>query len=248
MEIAAIVLEFEGEATFLDAEGARAGLIVLAALLVSFLLIRASTRLMRSPRVPWWPGSIQTEGGLHVHHLVFGIVLMLLCGFLLALRLESPWMELAAAAFGIGAGLTLDEYALWLHLEDVYWAEEGRQSVDAVIVASIVGGLVLMGFLPFSTDSGAPAIILSVLVALAVAAVAVMKGKVFLGVAGMLFLPAGLVGAIRLAKPGSPWARRRYPEGSRKRTESERRFERHMRRYQRFQDRVAGAPSSGDQP
>ncbi len=248
MEIAAIVLEFEGDTTFLDAEGQRAGLTVLTALLVSFLLIRASTRLMRSPRVPWWPGSIQTEGGLHVHHLVFGIVLMLLCGFLLALRLESPWMELAAAGFGIGAGLTLDEFALWLHLEDVYWAEEGRQSVDAVIVAVIVGGLVLMGFLPFSTDSGAPAIVLSVLVSLAVAAVAVLKGKVFLGVAGMLFLPAGLVGAIRLAKPGSPWARRRYPEGSRKRTESERRFERHTRRYQRFQDRVAGAPSSSEQP
>lgn len=246
MEIAEIVLEFEGDTTFLDAEGQRAGLTVLAALLVSFLLIRASTRLMRSPRVPWWPGSIQTEGGLHVHHLVFGIVLMLLCGFLLALRLESPWMELAAAGFGIGAGLTLDEYALWLHLKDVYWAEEGRQSVDAVIVAAIVGGLLLLGFLPFSTDSGAPAIVLSVLVSLAVAAVAVLKGKVFLGVAGMLFLPAGLVGAIRLAKPGSPWARRRYPERSRKRIESERRLERHTRRYQRFQDRVAGAPTPGD--
>jgi hypothetical protein len=248
MDIAAIVLEFEGDATFLDAEGERAGLILLASLLVSFLLIRASTRLMRSPRVPWWPGSIQTEGGLHVHHLVFGIVLMLLGGFLLALRLESPWMELAAAGFGIGAGLTLDEYALWLHLKDVYWAEEGRQSVDAVIVAGLVGGLVLMGFLPFSTDSGAPAIVLSVLLSLAVAAVAVLKGKVFLAVAGMLFLPAGLIGAIRLAKPDSPWARRRYPQGSRKRIESERRFERHTRRYQRFQDRVAGAPSSGDQP
>jgi hypothetical protein len=245
-DIAAIVLEFEGDSSFLDAEGARAGLIVLAALLVSFLLIRASTRLMRSPKVPWWPGSIQTDGGLHVHHLVFGIVLMLLCGFLLALQLGSPWLELAAAGFGIGAGLTLDEYALWLHLEDVYWAEEGRQSVDAVIVAAIVGALLLMGFLPFSTDSGAPAIVLSVLVSLAVAAVAVLKGKVFLAVAGMLFLPAGLVGAIRLAKPGSAWARRRYAEGSPKRLESERRYERHTRRYQRFQDRLAGAPSPGD--
>lgn len=246
MDIAAIVLEFEGDTTFLDDEGERAGLIMLAALLVSFLLIRASTRLMRSPKVPWWPGSIQTEGGLHVHHLVFGIVLMLLCGFLLALQLGGPWTELAAAGFGIGAGLTLDEYALWLHLDDVYWAEEGRQSVDAVIVAAMVGGLVLMGFLPFSSDSGAPAIVLSVLIALAVAAVAVLKGKVFLGVAGMLFLPAGLVGAIRLAKPDSPWARRRYSEGSRKRAASQRRYERHRRRYQRFQDRVAGAPTRAD--
>src|SRR5919106_6959290 len=214
MEIAAIVLEFEGDTTFLDAEGQRAGLIMLAALLVSFLLIRASTRLMRSPRVPWWPGSIQTDGGLHVHHLVFGIVLMLLCGFLLALQLGSPWMELGAAGFGIGAGLTLDEYALWLHLEDVYWAEEGRQSVDAVVVAAIVGGLLLMGFLPFSRESGDAAIVLSVLAALAISTVAVLKGRVLSAVAGMLVPLVGIVAAIRLAKPASPWARKRYQPGS----------------------------------
>jgi len=135
--LAEIIIEFEGE-SFLSEEGERAGLIVLATTLLSFLLIRVSTRLMRSPKVTWWPGSIKTEGGLHVHHLVFGIVLMLIAGFLLALQLGSPGTELAAATFGIGAGLTLDEYALWLHLEDVYWAEEGRRSVDAVIVAALV--------------------------------------------------------------------------------------------------------------
>jgi hypothetical protein len=245
MQIAEIVLEFDN-ASVLSSEGERAGLILLGSMLLSFLLIRVSTRLMRSPKVTWWPGSIKTEGGLHVHHHVFGIALMLFAGFLLSLQLDSPWTELSAAAFGIGAGLTLDEYALWLHLEDVYWAEEGRRSVDAVIVAAIVGGLVLMGFLPFSTDEGAPAIILSVLLSLAVAAVAVLKGKFFMGVAGMLFVPIGLIGAIRVAKPDSPWARRRYPEGSPKRIVSERRYARHTARYQRFQDRVAGAPSPKD--
>jgi hypothetical protein len=245
MHIAEIVLEFENESV-LSGEGERAGLILLGAMLLSFLLIRLSTRLMRSPKVTWWPGSIKTEGGLHVHHLVFGIVMMLFAGFLLALQLDSPWMELSAAAFGIGAGLTLDEYALWLQLEDVYWAEEGRRSVDAVIVAAIVGGLILMGFLPFSTDAGAPTIVLSVLISLAVAAVAVWKGKSFMGVAGMLLLPVALIGAIRLAKPDSAWARRRYAEGSRKRIKSERRYARHTARYQRFQDRVAGAPSPKD--
>jgi hypothetical protein len=245
MHIAEIVLEFENESV-LSGEGERAGLILLGAMLLSFLLIRVSTRLMRSPKVTWWPGSIKTEGGLHVHHLVFGIVMMLFAGFLLALQLDSPWMELSAAAFGIGAGLTLDEYALWLQLEDVYWAEEGRRSVDAVIVAAIVGGLILMGFLPFSTYAGAPTIVLSVLISLAVAAVAVWKGKIFMGVAGMLLLPVALIGAIRLAKPDSAWARRRYAEGSRKRIKSERRYARHTARYQRFQDRVAGAPSPKD--
>ena len=56
--------------------------LVLAGIIVSFGLIRISTRLMRSPRTPWWPGSIVSEGGVHVHHLVFGIVLMMIAGTL----------------------------------------------------------------------------------------------------------------------------------------------------------------------
>jgi hypothetical protein len=197
---------------------------------------------MRSPKVTWWPGSVKTDGGLHVHHLVFGIVLLLSMGFTLALQPPSPWMELFAAGFGIGAGLTLDEYALWLHLEDVYWAEEGRRSVDAVVIAALIGGLLVMGFLPFSAEGGVPAIVASVLITLAISTVAVMKGKIVLGVAGMLIPIVGLVGAIRLAKPGSPWARRRYAAGSRKLARAAERSERHTRRYQRFQDRLAGAP------
>jgi hypothetical protein len=211
-------------------------------MLASFLFIRTSARLMRSPKVPWWPGSVQTEGGLHVHHLVFGIVLMLALGFALALQPPSPWLEIFAAGFGIGAGLTLDEYALWLHLEDVYWAEEGRRSVDAVVIAALLGGLLLMGFLPFSTDDGAAPIVLTMVVVLALSAVAILKGKIVMGVAGVLFPIVGLIGAIRLAKPGSIWAKRRYERGSRKLARATKRYARHTRRYQRFQDRVAGAP------
>ena len=197
---------------------------------------------MRSPKVPWWPGSVTTEGGLHVHHLVFGIVLLLATGFALALQPPSPWLEILAAGFGIGAGLTLDEYALWLHLDDVYWAEEGRRSVDAVVIAAVLGGLLLMGFLPFSTDDGALPIIITMLIVLSIAALAILKGKIVMGVAGVLFPLVGVIGAIRLAKPGSFWAERRYKPGSRKLARAERRYERHTRRYQRFQDRVAGAP------
>ena len=243
MPAAEFVLEFSNE-DFLGGEAARSGLILLAAMLLSFLFIRTSARLMRSPRVPWWPGSVTTEGGLHVHHLVFGIVLMLIGGFVLALQPGSPWLEIVAAGFGIGAGLTLDEFALWLHLEDVYWAEEGRRSVDAVVVAALVGGLVLMGFLPFSTSDGAPAIVAWTLLALAISTVAVLKGKVVLGVAGMLLMPLALIGAIRLAKPDSPWGRRRYLPGSAKLARATARAERHALRYRRFQDRVAGAPTS----
>jgi hypothetical protein len=197
---------------------------------------------MRSPKVSWWPGSVKTEGGLHVHHLVFGIVLLLIMGFALALQPASPWLEIFAAGFGIGAGLTLDEYALWLHLEDVYWAEEGRRSVDAVVIAAVIGGLLLMGFLPFSTDAGAGPIVVTMVVVLALSAVAILKGKIVLGVAGVLFPIVGLIGAIRLAKPDSFWAKRRYEPGSRKLARATKRYERHTRRYQRFQDQVAGAP------
>jgi hypothetical protein len=110
------------------------------------------------------------------------------------------------------------------------------------VIAALIGGLLVMGFVPFSTDGGAPAIVISVLATLAVSTVAVMKGKVVLGVTGMLIPIVGLVGAIRLAKPDSPWARRRYAPGSRKLARASERYERHTRRYQRFQDRIAGAP------
>ena len=241
--LAQVILELEGGESFLSEEGTRSGLIMLGAMLLSFLAIRTSARLMRSPKVPWWPGSV-TPGGLHIHHLVFGIILMLLAGFVMALQPGSPWFEIMAGAFGVGAGLTLDEFALWLHLDDVYWAEAGRRSVDAVVVAALVGGLVLLGFLPFSTDDSAPGIVLSMLLNLGVAAIAIMKGKFFMGVAGILFPLVSLIGAIRLAKPESPWAKRRYPAGSRKRAKSEARYAKHTARYQRFQDQIAGAPEA----
>ena len=119
--------------------------------------------------------------------------------------------------------------------------------MDAVVVAALVGGLLLMGFIPFATDAGTVTILTTTVVVLGIAIVAVMKGKYLLGVVGMLVPIVGLVGALRLAKPGSPWARRRYEPGSAKLARATRRHARHERRYQRFQDRIAGAPA-GDRP
>ena len=240
-------LELDGGDQFLSHDGVRAGLIMLSTMLLSFLFIRTSARLMRSPKVPWWPGSV-TTGDLHVHHLVFGIVLMLIAGFVLALQPGSPGNEIMAGLFGIGAGLTLDEFALWLHLEDVYWSEEGRRSVDAVVIAFLLGGLVLIGFLPVSTGESVPVILLTVLVNLTISAIAITKGKVVMGLVGVLVPIVGLIGAIRIAKPHSPWARRFYAEGSKKLAKAEARYERHTRRYQRFQDQIAGAPTALEPP
>ena len=137
---------------FLGADGARVGFILFAGFVLSFGFIRFSTRMIRK-QVSWWPGNIDT-GGVHVHHMVFGIVLLLLCGFLnFALDPQAPWVEVLAAGFGIGAGLTLDEFALWLHLEDVYWADRGRQSIEATAIAVAIAAMVLLGVAPFDVQN-----------------------------------------------------------------------------------------------
>jgi hypothetical protein len=238
-------IELNGQV--LGSSGNRAGLLLLLGLLASFGFIRMSTRLMRSPKVPWWPGSVQT-GGVHIHHLVFGIVLLMLAGFLeFALRPDSPWLEILAVGFGIGAGLTLDEFALWLHLEDVYWAEEGRRSVDAIIVATIVAGAIVLGLAPVgSNDGSAIGIVLAVVEALAFAAVVAVKGKYWSALVSMFIPPVGWVSAVRLAKPGSPWARRFYPEGSEKLAKANRRDERSTERYRRWQELIGGRPSAAE--
>ena len=129
--------------------------LVLVGFLLSFAFIRMSTRLMRSPRVPWWPGSVVSESGVHLHHLVFGIVTMMISGAVgFTVLGDGPWAEICAFAFGVGAGLTIDEFALWVYLEDVYWSEQGRVSIDATVIAAGFMGLILLGFTPFDFKTG----------------------------------------------------------------------------------------------
>lgn len=238
-------ITFEISSKTLSGPNARAGFVLLGAFLISFAFIRTSARLIRNPRVTWWPGSVKTSSGLHIHHLVWGIALILICGFLaVALRLHSPWLEIVAGGFGVGAGLTLDEYALWLHLEDVYWSEEGRRSVDAVIVAALVAGLILLGAKPVDASSTTSVleIAAAILLVLVLCALALIKGRFILGLVGLVLPPLALFAAIRLAKPGSPWARWRYPPESRRLRRATKRFARAAARYQRWQDLIAGAP------
>jgi hypothetical protein len=251
MALADITIQVTGGGTVGGDAGRRAGLVLLVGFLLSFAFIRASTRLMRSPKVPWWPGSIETEGGLHVHHLVFGIVLMILTGFFaFAVQPASPWLEILAAGFGIGCGLTLDEYALILHLEDVYWAEEGRRSIDAVIMAALIGGAVVIGLMPWQTNNEESFVgfIIAELINLGLCLIAVVKGKPWTGVSGMFVPPIGWIGAIRLAKPDSPWAKRRYPAESRKLERATARDAKRGDRYQRWQDVIGGAPEAVEAP
>ncbi len=244
---ASISIRFELPTNLLDVPEQRAGFVLLVAFLISFLFIRTSARLMRSPRVPWWPGSVST-GGVHLHHLVWGIVLLLLTGFLsFVTRASSPWEEILAALFGIGAGFTLDEFALWIHLRDVYWAEEGRSSFDAVIVAAVLGGLIVVAGAPFDLSgktAAAPveSLVIAVAIDLLLALLAILKGKLLLGLIGIFIPFVSLVGAVRLAKPGSWWARRWYKE--KKLARSERRYVRIKARHKRVIDAILGPPGT----
>ncbi|GAB3207041.1 hypothetical protein ACQEU5_10885 [Marinactinospora thermotolerans] len=224
------------------------------AFVAGFLLIRVSVRLIRA-EVRWWPGNV-TPGGLHIHHVVFGVAFMLLGGVagLLITDREGIPIAVAAALFGFGAALVLDEFALILHLRDVYWTEQGRTSVDAVFVAIALTGLLLTGIRPFgwselsAAGAGGEAVrlglVLLALVNLAGSVVSLLKGKIWTGIAGV-FVPAiSIVAALRLAVPGSPWARWRYPEGSRRHQAAVRRDQRLRRPLIqakiRFQELIAG--------
>jgi hypothetical protein len=244
--VGAVTLKLTLPAHFLDVSGQREGFVVLGAFLISFLFIRTSARLMRSPKVTWWPGSVKTASGLHLHHLVWGIVLMMVAGFVrFAIPADPPWAEIVAGGFGVGMGLTLDEFALWIHLRDVYWAEEGRASFDAVVIATMLGGLIVCGVGPFDLKNGAggvDALILIVFVDVLLAAVAIFKGRRLLGLVGIFIPLVSLVGAVRLAAPDSAWARRWYK--GKKLGQAQRRWDRIRARRRRITDALAGAPSS----
>jgi hypothetical protein len=223
--------------------------LVAVSFLGSFGFIRLSARLGRSPRFNWWPGSVVSESGVHLHHLVWGICLMLAGGTLgFAFFNSTPGLEVCAVLFGIGAGLTVDEFALWVYLDDVYWAKEGRASIDAVVVASAAMLLVLLGVQPFGiTGKGLADVIAGVVIAailLGVVAICFAKHRLMHGTVGVFFFPLAIYGASRVGKPGSAWARRFYGERRpRKQAKAERRFraERRSERFKEwFRDAVGG--------
>ncbi len=116
---------------------------------VSFLVTFVGVRILVSMITHnMGPFGWVTVRGHHIHHLVWGILILLLVGYgwLLDLgRSHSPlsifFSRLMSVSYGVGAALTLDEFSLWLNLDaDAYWSHAGRLSIDAVIVfGSILG-------------------------------------------------------------------------------------------------------------
>ena len=190
--------------------------ITLLAFLVTFLTVRTITHLIKAGKGPFGNVSV---GGTHIHHLVPGIFLLLISGALgISWNPDLPtslaWI--IPTLFGIGAALTLDEFALWLTLRDVYWEREGRRSVDAVVVAGSLLALIALG-LPFWADVisnansvGSWTIIGFHTLSLILAVVCFLKGKWIFAALGILMMPFAIIGAIRLARPTSHWARRLY--------------------------------------
>jgi len=221
----------------------------LIAFILTFFITRTITRYIRAtadrtgPRKWWQPHNISGKGGTHIHHAVFGVILVLVSGVaMVTMNRSGTAHQFTAAAifFGIGAALVLDEFALILHLQDVYWSEQGRTSVDAVFVAVAVAGLLILGFNPLSffdiwiwrDDTSLLARVTVLVMAvgnLALAVVVLLKGKLWTGLIGMFLPPLLLIGAVRLARPHAPWARWHYQDKPRKMHRSLER-ERYLRR------------------
>ncbi|MGK5629977.1 hypothetical protein [Streptomyces sp. URMC 123] len=208
-----------------------AGLLPLFVFLCSFIagfaFIRFSVRMIRA-QVRWWPGNVK-PGGLHIHHVVFGVVFMLVSGVSLIVVSDpsNTVKSVLAGFFGVGAALVLDEFALILHLRDVYWTEAGRTSVDAVFVAVALCGLVLLGFRPLGvidwsdyqadpTLANGVLLVVFLAVELGLAVITLLKGKVWTGLLGLFFIPLLVCGAVRLSRPQAPWARWRYHDKPRR--------------------------------
>lgn len=228
-------------------------LLLLLAFLITFFLTRLYTRLARSRG--WGSGSVH---GVHLHHMVVGIVIVLLAG--LAAVASGPdthghGRDIIGIFFGIGAALVLDEFALSLYLRDVYWSPEGRSSIDASLLGVAVAGLLLVGVSPLGVDqtaaTGRWAAFGVITLNIGCALVTLVKGKLALGLIGVFMPLLGLATAVRLAKPASLWARHFYKRSPKKMERAQARFAPHSR-LQRlntwFANLVGGAPSPPPEP
>lgn len=197
---------------------------LLVGFLVTFCITRGITVMIRNRNARGEDDSDAAikdviVGGVHIHHQVWGIMLLLTMGILeFRFRPDAPVAEIIAALFGVGAALTLDEFALWLHLEDVYWSAEGRKSIDAIMVAGVVGLGLLMGASPIGLPEGSVnrdglwLVSIFVVFHIGYTIICMLKGKLVTGLIGLPMTGIGLVGAIRLAKPSSFWAKRFYDD------------------------------------
>ena len=114
--------------------------------LIAFIIVRIITHAIRNGIGPFHNVG---SGDLHIHHMVWGILLLLGVGYGWLLQVGTGISGTSRTAgialsilYGVGAALTLNEFALWLNLRDVYWEREGRESIHAVM---LFAGLLSVG-------------------------------------------------------------------------------------------------------
>lgn len=109
--------------------------VVIFYFLITFILSRLMVYLVIGK---WLPNFFLIIRGVHIHHFTYGVIILVLVGLYLILRRPAPesgLFKLACALYGIGLGLTFDEFGMWVRLEDEYWI---RQSYDAVVVVFLI--------------------------------------------------------------------------------------------------------------
>lgn len=192
--------------------------LALLAFLVTFLVTRAITRQIRAGKGPF--GNV-SAGGTHIHHVVPGLIILLLGGVLaLGSGEHGIWRQVAGILFGIGAALVLDEFAMVLHLDDVYWSREGRLSADAVTLAAVVLFCAMLVAAPNRPNPdpvqgfwmNALGALWFVVFAFVPLIVTILKGKLWLAALSLAIPVIAWITMFRLARPGSPWAHFRYRE------------------------------------
>jgi hypothetical protein len=228
------------------ADGKEPVLLLLLAFIITFALTRLYTRLARA--YGWGSGSVH---GVHLHHMVVGILIVLATGIVAVAEWPTGvGRDLIGIFFGVGAALVLDEFALSLYLEDVYWSPEGRTSIDATVMGVMLAGLLMVGISPFGVNDAqeSRAVAFGIIVLnIGLATITFLKGKLMLGLAGIFVPLFGLVGALRLAKPQSAWARWFYKRRPKKLERARQRYEVDPGWPERFNtsftNLIGGAPS-----
>ena len=126
--------------------GRRVAIRTLVSYLITFAILRVITAVIQFDIFPNGPFRfVMTTSGLHIHHLFWGILLLMATGFA-ALATRAPqWHLRIALVFGIALGLTLDEFAMWLRLADVYWTPQGVESLKAGAVVAALLALYAFG-------------------------------------------------------------------------------------------------------
>jgi len=230
-------------------------LLCLGAFVLTFILTRVITRMIRAGIGPF--KNNVSESGLHIHHAVPGIILLII-GALMAIRgPESPWIEIAGILVGVGTSLILDEFALILHLEDVYWTDEGRISVELIGLTAACIGFVMLGFSPLGVDdltAGDLTVRITLITGIVIQGIlvliCVLKAKYRAALISCFVPFVSWFCASRLARPGSWWFRHFY--GAKRKTKAVKRGEKFDRRWDPkarwLSDLIAGAPSQPDPP